>query len=573
MGLTRDRLLAAVLFSLPAILTAAPRLSLSTTALGPISIAQGGNGGTQTVEAGNIGDGTLSAPTLSSSVSWISASVGAQRTCITMRAAQCFPLQLALNTAQLPAGLSTGIVTVNAPNAIDAPQTITVTVQMGGPLPGGVDVTIGQGKSADFKFYTNKFLDASQTKSSAPWLSIVLDGVGSFTFGVPYHLHLAAAPSMPTGTYAGTATLAGSSDPIDNRQVNVTLHVTDQPVAVSSVDKVRVRLAVGAPPLITAVTLNNVGLGTLTVSDVSVTGGSWVTGQASGAGAVLKFDSSGLSPGVYNGSISFTTNTVAALPAVPIEFTVVPQGPPVISFNGVVDNAIFGAGDALTAGDVAVVLGEQLSFQPLTVGPAPPLATTIGGAQVLVNGSPAPMYYSSYGQLAFQVPFGLSTIDGASVQVTRDGQASNTVAMKIAPRAPRLLSVGGTSFGAITLADGTLPLPAGTFPGLDTHPAHAGDTLVIYAIGLGPTSPGVPVGQAAPSSEPLSRLTSTPVVNMFNTGSPALVVQPSFAGLTPTYAGLYQVNVTVPANSPKGTVNITLGFNDAISNAVQLAIQ
>jgi uncharacterized protein (TIGR03437 family) len=60
---------------------------------------------------------------------------------------------------------------------------------------------------------------------------------------------------------------------------------------------------------------------------------------------------------------------------------------------------------------------------------------------------------------------------------------------------------------------------------------------------------------------------------MFNTGSPALVVQPSFAGLTPTYAGLYQVNVTVPANSPKGTVNITLGFNDAISNAVQLAIQ
>ena len=56
-------------------------------------------------------------------------------------------------------------------------------------------------------------------------------------------------------------------------------------------------------------------------------------------------------------------------------------------------------------------------------------------------------------------------------------------------------------------------------------------------------------------------------------GAPSVTIDPFFAGLTPTYAGLYQVNVTIPSNAPKGTVNVTLGFNDAISNAAQITIQ
>ncbi|HKA01566.1 MAG TPA: hypothetical protein VKE70_33870, partial [Candidatus Solibacter sp.] len=477
-----------------------------------------------------------------------------------------------LNTASLPQGLTTAVINVTAPGAIDAPQTVTVTVQMGGPLPNDVHVTIGQGKSADFKFYTNKFIDLNKTTTAANWATVVLDGVGSFQFGVPYHLHLAPATTMPVGDYSTTVALAGSSDSIDNRRIGVFMRVTDQPVAVPSVDKVTEKLAQGAPPISAFVGLNNIGLGTLTVSDVKVNNAAWLKATAAGAGAALTFDVTGLSPGTYSGTVTFTSNSVVDVQPLLVELTVTAQGPPLISFNGVVDNAIFGAGDALTSGDVAVVLGDQLSFRPLTVGQAPPLATTIGTTQILVNGFPAPLYYTSYNQVAFQMPYGLSPQKDASVQVVRDGQPGNTVSVKIANRAPRVLLIGVGTYGAIVNQDGSIPMPTGAFPGVNTHPAQPGDTLTIYAIGLGATSPGILAGDPAPT-EPLSRLVNSPVVNFFLTGATAITAQPLFAGLTPTYAGLYQVNVTIPSNAPRGTVNLTLGFNDAISNAVQIAIQ
>jgi uncharacterized protein (TIGR03437 family) len=538
------------------------------------------------VEAGNIGDGSM-ALTVSSSVSWLVATVGAQRNCGTMSAAQCFPINLTLNTGSLPAGLTTGVVSIGASSStIDAPQTLTVTVQMGGPLPKGVDVTIGQGKTTDIKFYTNKYLSPNQTTSGANWVAVVLDGVGSFQFGVPYHLHIAPSSNMAVSTYNTTVTLGGSSDPIDNTKIPVTMHVTDQPVAVPSTDAVQKRIAQGAPPILGVVTLDNIGLGTLSVSAVKVNNAAWLQATPSGAGAILTYDVTSLSPGTYTGSVTLTSNSVTPVPDIPVVLTVVAKGAPVISFNGVVDNAIFGAGDALTSGDIGVVLGEQLSFAtsssstapttvgPVTSGPAPPLATTIGTTQVLVNGSPAPLYYISYGQLAFQVPFDLTPETDVTVQVIRDGQASNTVSVHIKARAPRLLLVGGSPYGAIVNQDGSLPMPAGLFPGVNTHPAQVGDTLTIYAIGLGATNPGVTTGAPAPSSEPLSRLTSTPTVNFYLNGAVAVSAQPFFAGLTPTYAGLYQVNVTIPPNAPKGSsVNVTLVFNDSVSNAAQIAIQ
>ncbi len=42
--------------------------------------------------------------------------------------------------------------------------------------------------------------------------------------------------------------------------------------------------------------------------------------------------------------------------------------------------------------------------------------------------------------------------------------------------------------------------PAGALTGIPSNPVKVGDTIVIYAIGLGPTSPPVPSGTASPSS-------------------------------------------------------------------------
>ena len=82
MGLIRKgaAALAAAGFLCAAGLSAAPRLRLVSSTVGPVSIAQGANGGAQTVEAYNDADGSLNLK-LSPSVSWIAGSVGAQRTC------------------------------------------------------------------------------------------------------------------------------------------------------------------------------------------------------------------------------------------------------------------------------------------------------------------------------------------------------------------------------------------------------------------------------------------------------------------------------------------------------------
>ena len=69
--------LATVLFlGITSVLSAAPRLALSTTTVGTINTTPGANGPTQTVQALNLGDGSLNL-TASSSASWLSATVGA----------------------------------------------------------------------------------------------------------------------------------------------------------------------------------------------------------------------------------------------------------------------------------------------------------------------------------------------------------------------------------------------------------------------------------------------------------------------------------------------------------------
>jgi hypothetical protein len=150
--------LAAAGFLCTASLHAAPRLRLVSSTIGPISIALGANGSLQTVEAYNALDGSLNL-SLASSVSWIAGSVGAQRTC-SSRTGLCTPLQFTLNTAALPTGISTGIVTVSDPNAVDAPQTITVTVQIGGAVPASLDVYVAPGGTRDLGFSTNSQLGA-----------------------------------------------------------------------------------------------------------------------------------------------------------------------------------------------------------------------------------------------------------------------------------------------------------------------------------------------------------------------------------------------------------------------------
>ena len=87
-----------------------------------------------------------------------------------------------------------------------------------------------------------------------------------------------------------------------------------------------------------------------------------------------------------------------------------------------------------------------------------------------------------------------------------------------------------------------------------TNPIHPNDSIVIYATGLGVTSPAVPTGQATPSGM-LSAAVAAPTVTL---GGANMAV--SYAGLVPGEVGVYQINATAPLSLPQG-LNIPLAIS------------
>lgn len=86
--------------------------------------------------------------------------------------------------------------------------------------------------------------------------------------------------------------------------------------------------------------------------------------------------------------------------------------------------------------------------------------------------------------------------------------------------------------------------PTGTSLGYKTVAAKAGDSLVLFGVGFGPTNPAVPAG--APYS---GAAATTNSIQLLVNSSPVI---PAFSGITS--AGLYQMNVQVPAGLGTGDV-------------------
>jgi adhesin/invasin len=84
---------------------------------------------------------------------------------------------------------------------------------------------------------------------------------------------------------------------------------------------------------------------------------------------------------------------------------------------------------------------------------------------------------------------------------------------------------------------------------------------------LGAVSPGVVSGAATPLS---------PLVNAVNSVTVTIGGQPAevkFAGLTPGFAGLYQVNAVVPAGVSGNAVPVVLQVSGQTSTSVAMAVR
>ena len=551
--------------ALASALGAAPRLNLVQNAL-TVSVPTGSNGPTYTVDAFNIGSGTLNLKA-SSSVSWLVPTVGSSQVC-GLRGG-CYPVSIAFQTASLAAGTYTGTITLSDPNAVDSPQTITVTAQVGGDIPNNLTFYLAPGGSASTTFTTNGPIQT--TLSNAPWLNVSTAANasnGSYVTTVK----ATASSSMATMPYNGTLTISGSSFGADNKQIGVTLNVTSQPIAQSSSNTLTFNIPQGAQSQTDNVAITNAGQGTLAVSGVTATaanGGTWLTATTVAGGISVTANPSGLSPNNYTGTVTVASNGTNGNLVIPVQLTIAAQTAPVASAGGVVNNGTFATGEPLAQGDIAAVFGNQFTFDAPTQASGLPLQTTLDGVQVLVNGVAAPLYYVSAGQINFEVPIDASTSNGGggTVQVVRNGQTGNSVYVDIAAQAPQFILYNG-GYAIMTT-------PQGALTGIPSSPVHVGDTVVIYAIGLGPTSPSVASGTASPTS-PLAMVPGTTKV-CFGTESPffqAPCATPAFTGLTPNFVGLYQINVTVPSGVQSGNTTMSLiQENNVSSDSALLAIK
>jgi uncharacterized protein (TIGR03437 family) len=212
----------------------------------------------------------------------------------------------------------------------------------------------------------------------------------------------------------------------------------------------------------------------------------------------------------------------------------------------------------ISPGELLTLYGTGLA-DSLVIAPQIPFPTSLGNVQVSINGTPAPIYYVAPTQVSVVVPYGISgTV--AQVQVTTDGNPSNTVSAFIGETSAGIFSVppGGLGYGAILHQDGTLVSKS--------SPAQSGETVSVFLTGLGAVSPGISDGAAGPS-DTLSRTTNTITADI--SGTTATV---TYAGLAPGLAGLYQANVTMPAGLTAGDNTMDIGGPDSYTAEVLIPI-
>ncbi|WP_238325927.1 putative Ig domain-containing protein [Bryobacter aggregatus] len=455
-------------------------------------------------------------------------------------------------------------------------------IDMGSPLPGAI---VGSG-------YANLALRAAG--GSAPYFWAVSSGV------------LPPGLSISSGSILGTPSAAGT--------YYFTLQVFDSgtPIASSAYLPVKMIVLPSAPPTVPRITggmgaiptgiLNTAyangvsaaayggvgsyswsatnlpaGLvidattGAITGTPVSVGTTGNLTGKVVGENAMLvTLPSSYLtSPGILR--LAITTPSPGGGISNDAQFQIFGPQPQI---NAVVDSASFLQG-SVSPGQIVTIFGLGLGPSALTLFnptvPAPQIPTALPASspstRVLVNGTPAPILYTSTNQVSAIIPYSVSgsTVD---VAVSNNTLVSQPVTLALAATAPGVYTTdaSGRGQGAIlnyNTATGDYSLN-GT-----AAPALKGQTIVLYASGMGTTN--LPVADTLVNASP-AVIPNAPVSVTIGGQAAVVMAAQSPVGSVP---GLLQLNVTVPATVSSGAaVPVVVNIGGVDSQAgVTMAIK
>jgi uncharacterized protein (TIGR03437 family) len=173
---------------------------------------------------------------------------------------------------------------------------------------------------------------------------------------------------------------------------------------------------------------------------------------------------------------------------------------------------------------------------------------------VTIAGKPAAVTLAIPTQLVIQIP-----VDAPTGPTTIRVGNSPAYNITLSQYAPGLLARGGAGTGLVQAIHSQSGDAVDAF-----NPAAPGESLSLYAVGLGPTNPVLPTGTPAPV---------TPAVP--TVAAPSLTVggisaSVDFAGAAPAQTGLYQIRFTLPLNVPGGNQPIVLSIGGADSQMLTI---
>ncbi len=220
-------------------------------------------------------------------------------------------------------------------------------------------------------------------------------------------------------------------------------------------------------------------------------------------------------------------------------------GPAPTSSSAGVVSAASELGGPVSPGEIVAIYGNSIGPAALTnfqISPANFFESYTGSTTVAFDGIAAPLIYASGGQTAAIVPYSVAGQTSTQMVITYQGRASAPVAVPVAPSAPGLFSTSqrGTGNGAILNSDTSVNSPA--------NPAARGSVIVLYGTGEGRTNPPGLDGRIALAVYPKPVLQVK--VTIAGIDATAGI---RYAGAAPTLvAGVFQIDVTVPADAPTG---------------------
>jgi uncharacterized protein (TIGR03437 family) len=282
------------------------------------------------------------------------------------------------------------------------------------------------------------------------------------------------------------------------------------------------------------------------------------TSPSARSSSALAYDSGHSQVVLFGGA----TSTVYLADTWTYGVSALPVAGPTIS--GVVSASAFGGFTSAAPGSWVEIYGSTLgpdtegwTGAEFTNGLAP---TSLNGVSVSIGGQAAFVDYISATQVNAQLPSNIAT--GGTLQLTVTNANGTSAPVNITVNttepgllAPALFKIGSNQYVVAQFSDGTYVLPTGAIAGVDSRPAKPGETVVIYGVGFGSVTPNIPAGEIVTEA---NRLSASFEVLFGKT--PA---QLPYFGLAPSFVGLYQFNVTVPAVADNDLVPLTFNLGGA----------